>query len=858
MQIEENRNSLAFKLLAAVAIFVALVVVFMQSPLQNLIVDSRFAGLTEGDYVKVRRSGEGVRLDIYATKASPARDYKPEFREFLETLPKLSGIGKRRLDLSNGETVSSTEISQINLLESGRVSWSIEVAAEVTLEELEFERFGKLNLETYEPIVAKVMAGDQKITGTLLSSAQGKTQADFWDGYVQFRATVIQDYRNTTMDPPDIQDICERFIDATIRAVVSQDDTLQQSEMFRMTNEVIEKSTDPLVHVYAARQDENQGNEERAIPMLSDSLDRLDAVRSPVTAFFGRVMQLTKDGGQRDNAGYKSDSKLVTRVLHCSDAMQTYLGEHPEHLRFAAHLLPVAWEHIDDVSRLRLLKSLLTNPRSDLWLTHTLLSTWHNDLGWQDRSYVMYQEVRPEIRESFSKQLHIAAWHALAAQSLRPDIPDSASLLNNIARTREVDVGTPRGWFIQGIQCQLDYMPFFQDYLLSLHPKWGGSDGQTLDFAKACAACTRLDTNVPYFAMTCMEKLQQGTGTNRNPWNRAEVRSVAMDLRRMLSASVTDERPTKALIQEGLNRCAAVALLAGDFDEARAALDVAEPSDSLWFEHYGLDRAAVLRRLVFARTGSAGSQVHSLEQQMLGGNTIEDADTDFDSLLSMIEEIRTAADNQWQNEYCDQRETAVRKFEQFFSGEPVELPFDAHQFIWRPPSGLTFTTDSSFVITQDMSRSESVFAELRLRFPPPYRLTVNFSIGSGIASAPGIFVYDADSFERKNPAQGDFFFANSRDKGVWHNTRDRSSYCLAKTPIPEHNTMELTVFADHYDVRLNGSDVPETKRAPPAGATVIGIGALELYNFATHVTFHDVVIQRLDGTLGDKVAGDKK
>jgi hypothetical protein len=80
---------------------------------------------------------------------------------------------------------------------------------------------------------------------------------------------------------------------------------------------------------------------------------------------------------------------------------------------------------------------------------------------------------------------------------LRPDRPEAAAMMMNVAFDRDPESAEPRRWFDRAIAAQFDYAPAYRGMLEHLRPHPGESVAMVLSFGDACRATERYDTMVP-------------------------------------------------------------------------------------------------------------------------------------------------------------------------------------------------------------------------------------------------------------------------------------------------------------------------------------------------------------------------
>ncbi len=127
----------------------------------------------------------------------------------------------------------------------------------------------------------------------------------------------------------------------------------------------------------------------------------------------------------------------------------------------------------------------------------------HFTLAWCDERAAWKSNTRRPTRSdapqaSFRQTMSNAYEHALLAWQDAPT-PEVATLLIKIAKNNVGPDNACRLWFDRAVERQLDHMPAYRAFRVSLQPMWGGSPRLMLDFGEECLATRRFDTPVPDF-----------------------------------------------------------------------------------------------------------------------------------------------------------------------------------------------------------------------------------------------------------------------------------------------------------------------------------------------------------------------
>jgi len=175
-----------------------------------------------------------------------------------------------------------------------------------------------------------------------------------------------------------------------------------------------------------------------------------------------------------------------------------------------------------DLYQLRLEK---TTP----WLRSMVTALMHRSRAWGARGNRFAHEVAPDQWRLFYEFNEKAADALRTAIELHPDYPEAyAEMITLSCSTGQY--GTPREWFEKAVAAQFDYIPAYYGYLTSLLPRWGGSLEEMLAFGRECAATRRSDTDVPFFLIVVLEKIDDEMGSTHEIWKQPGVFEEAMEV----------------------------------------------------------------------------------------------------------------------------------------------------------------------------------------------------------------------------------------------------------------------------------------------------------------------------------------
>lgn len=212
----------------------------------------------------------------------------------------------------------------------------------------------------------------------------------------------------------------------------------------------------------------------------------------------------------------------------------SYLEE--EDALFLAHLFPAKPDHFAD-SRDRLM-SLAAKVESDEWLRQILLgrAEWAAAQSGEDES---------SAKEDEPHHLALAGEALERAWQLRPDRPEAAAIMEEVAFRRDPRSADSRVWFDRAIAAQFDYAPAYRTMLEHCLPHHGGSIAQVLDFGDACRATERYDTMVPQLYFSAVREAGNVAGDWKTIYRQTEVAHALIEVSRGVVEAPTRQEARK-------------------------------------------------------------------------------------------------------------------------------------------------------------------------------------------------------------------------------------------------------------------------------------------------------------------------
>jgi hypothetical protein len=183
--------------------------------------------------------------------------------------------------------------------------------------------------------------------------------------------------------------------------------------------------------------------------------------------------------------------------------------EPDEDVLLVDHLLTGTGVQLFRRQRASVVAALNAAPDVDPWVRHLFEGQRQLQDAWASRGGGYASDVTEEGWKGFRQSLAKAREALSASWKLRPDRPEAAAIMVNVALSAPHPDESPRTWFDRTVAARFDYMPAYDNLLNALRQRWGGSDEQILSFARECAETRRFDTPVPERAYVAIERIEK-------------------------------------------------------------------------------------------------------------------------------------------------------------------------------------------------------------------------------------------------------------------------------------------------------------------------------------------------------------
>ncbi|MEM1011629.1 MAG: hypothetical protein AAGI46_05340 [Planctomycetota bacterium] len=196
---------------------------------------------------------------------------------------------------------------------------------------------------------------------------------------------------------------------------------------------------------------------------------------------------------------------------------------------------------------------------------------YHITVAWAARGRGFADSVTDDGWTTFYEQSSLAADAFARAHAIRPDLPDAAGELVNVAMGagRAVDKDEV-DWFEASTAAQIDWLRAWDYMLFSERPRWGGTHETMIRIGNAGVATRRFDTAAPYQLFEALELVVEDYDGD---WRVLRQWSGELDYEAMYDGLIRhherrDTQRSRALVQMLKDQRLVITWAAGEWDEA--------------------------------------------------------------------------------------------------------------------------------------------------------------------------------------------------------------------------------------------------------------------------------------------------
>ena len=313
------------------------------------------------------------------------------------------------------------------------------------------------------------------------------------------------------------------------------------------------------------------------------------------------------------------------------------------------------------------------------WVEAAFRGSIEVNRAWKSRGRGWAGTVTDEGWKGFAEHLVLARKHLTRAWELKPEEPTAAAHMIVVAKGESAGQEEIHRWLDRALAATCDHEGALSAYINALMPRWGGSHGKMLSFARRTLAANRYDTRLPLTLFTVLDEIDLDARDPSSVYRHPSVRPLVLETNRRLLAE-----PSRAGERALRTSLAAVdAWLAGDAPAATEALRIA-PGKLHPHAQLKLNRAHADERFLRGEVATLSSPAAEFWRSFQDGRAKRSWPEANESLekareqTGSLPEVRSFLEA-WQ---------AVLNVEQALDkGDWVDIPLNTHLQGWTKRSG---------------------------------------------------------------------------------------------------------------------------------------------------------------------------
>ncbi len=339
--------------------------------------------------------------------------------------------------------------------------------------------------------------------------------------------------------------------------------------------------------------------------------------------------------------------------------------------------LSSSWSNLEAYSAEDLRKALTTNPQTPPYVSNVVTGWFEMDAGIAARGDAWPSDVTSKQWQEFDAHLEAAQKAFVAAWKQHPEFPQAPTSMIVVARgLNRAELAAQQVWFTRAISAQVDYQDAYDNFLMSLRPRWGGSYEKMEQFGQACLATGRFDTGVPWQYVSAVRAVFAESNHTRGLDRPGVYEQIARVYDGYLKTAETDE--DRDCYRTEL---AGFAWYTHHYAEARPIFDAlgdrAQDADLVGYK-FGASLAEI-RAQTYAMTGPAADLVRRADTIREEGPVVK-ARSLYQTALTRDKNPRAAL-------YLNYRLAKLEARERFARGEWVDFFAGPDLLGWEPTSG---------------------------------------------------------------------------------------------------------------------------------------------------------------------------
>ncbi len=560
--------------------------------------------------------------------------------------------------------------------------------------------------------------------------------------HLQYRMAELACYEKNTRDSGEAKRLGAAFLTEYLKFAASTADAPGKEILREMAETAMDAgAADPIVRIYYARILSHYDEMEQSLRIVEEvKVSVLQGTYPAITKYCARTWPLMLPHKDRPNGQLRLDPAVIEAAI-------IYLEEeaHYDNQRIVYKPIAGLFDGADPAGKAALYEAVVRSKTTDPWIRHMIVGRYYVSKACSSRGEDWASKVTPEGWQGFHDYLPRGAAHLRRAWQLRPEYPEAATCMIDVAKLGADPEWSPQDWFYEATRAQLDHNPAYGALRGALLPRWGGSYEEMLALANDCLDTKRWDTYVPCQTVNILFEVQQefleADEFAAVPGVAPLAKRVAEEL--LLAA---EDDPGIAANHPGI-RAYLVATLVRTHEFALARRIFEELGDDIRQVHleWAGMKLSTARGRAYANTGPAQEAVQFLEKALARGGFMDPSPEYFETLRSRLGEVRRLDETPQVQPYLDDIAAVIDQLERFYAGKSVELPLDESLTGWYV-QGEVHQEPEAWIRVKSFQGTGGVQLKPLANFVPPFAVEAELDVAHnlGQSSWTGILIGPAD------------------------------------------------------------------------------------------------------------------
>jgi hypothetical protein len=337
------------------------------------------------------------------------------------------------------------------------------------------------------------------------------TYLEYCQQEFEYFRPLVKHYRDNTADSPELQGKVSDYLETCLRKASGLGDVPTREKLIEQGANLLKEGTDsPFVKMYQAQEILAEGRWLEARELVEAANAAMaEQLYLPQHRVLCRDLlwhtQLCFSNDARANAADQLFEALVEWIT-------TETDDKNQRILYAKYVAAKN-RQFDEEVKFAAARKVIDNPATSPWMKEMMQGLLAHGEAWKSRGHGFANEVTEEGWKGFEEKMPKAAEHFEAAWRLKPEYPEAASELVDMAMAGYSSKSTDE-WFNASIKAEIDFPSAYHHYRWSKHARWGGNNNELFLLAYRWINAGRFDTNQPYMGIEALKNV--GSELNDN------------------------------------------------------------------------------------------------------------------------------------------------------------------------------------------------------------------------------------------------------------------------------------------------------------------------------------------------------